>query len=96
MQIKEGKQLSEIMELLSPRGTGAQLHREAPELELSFATSPSETKMNHNKQVNTGFAAAALFLVLWFWCLFAWGVVCVCGGFVWFCFACLFVCLLSF
>lgn len=59
MQIKESKRLSQFMGLLSSRGIRAQLHREAPEPELSFATSPLEIKIKP-KHVNAGFAAAAL------------------------------------
>lgn len=58
MQIKESKRLSEFTGLLSSRDFRAQLHREAPEPELSFATNPLEIKIKP-EHVNAGFAAAA-------------------------------------
>lgn len=61
-RLKEARS-SECMGLLSSRGIGAQLCREAPEPELSFASSPLKNK-NKPKHTNGGFAAAALFICL--------------------------------
>lgn len=63
--MKESKRLSEFTRLLSSGGVRAQLRREAPEVELSFATTPLEIKIKL-KHVAAGFAAAAFgFLSFW-------------------------------